>query len=452
MTVLAYLIGVLVFVLGLGLSIAVHELGHLIPAKHFGVRAPQYMIGFGPTVWSRTIGETEYGVKALPVGGYVRMIGMFPPRPEDEPGTTRTTASRFAQLADEARKAEAEYLQPGDGNRVFYKLPVHKKLLVMLGGLAMNLILASIMFGLVLMVHGVPTQEPGAEVATVSECVVPASQATTTTTCRPDAQKTPAYLAGLRPGDVILSVDGTTVHGSADVGRLIRPRVGLATTLVIERGGSRLTLRATPIENTLPAVHADGSPVLGADGKPTYVDAGFLGVSSTDHVVVERQPVTALPGFVGSQVAGTASVLVGLPKAVVTAVTSSINGTPRPVDSPMSVVGVGRIAGEAVSGQLSGFSTIGDKVFFFVSLIGSLNIMLLIFNLIPLLPFDGGQAAGAVWEGVKRSWARLRGRPDPGFVDVAKALPMTYAVSLVLILITVVFSAADLINPIKLGG
>jgi Zn-dependent protease len=120
----------------------------------------------------------------------------------------------------------------------------------------------------------------------------------------------------------------------------------------------------------------------------------------------------------------------------------------------MSLVGVGRIAGDAMSGRLDNLIGVGfsGKVFFFVGLIGSLNLMLLVFNLIPLLPFDGGQAAGAMWEGAKRGWARLRGLPDPGFVDVAKALPVTYAVSILLIVVTVVFSYADIVNQVHITG
>ena len=455
MTVLASVVGVLVFVFGLGLSIALHELGHLLPAKRFNVRVPQYMVGFGPTLWSRRRGDTEYGIKAIPLGGYVRMIGMYPPRPGDAPGTTRTTTTgRFSQLAEEARKAEAEDLLPGDEDRLFYRLPVRKKLLIMLGGLTMNLILASLMFGAVLTLHGVPTERPGAAVAAVSECVVPASQASTTTTCTPDQPKTPAYQAGLRPGDVIVSIDGTPVLTSADVSSLIRPRVGETTTIVVARGDRRLTLTATPIRNTLPAYRSDGSPILDSSGKPTYVQTGFLGISSSANVVVERQSVTAVPGFVGQQIVATGRALGGLPTAVVSTAKSSFTGAQRPADSPMSLVGVGRIAGDAMSGRLDNLIGVGfsDKVFFFVSLIGSLNLMLLVFNLIPLLPFDGGQAAGALWEGTKRAWARLRGLPDPGFVDVAKALPVTYAVSILLIVVTVVFSYADIVNQVHITG
>ncbi len=454
MTVLAYIAGVVIFVVGLGLSIGLHELGHLIPAKRFGVRVPQYMVGFGPTVWSRKRGDTEYGIKAIPLGGYVRMIGMFPPRPDDEPGTVRaTTTGRFSQIADEARKAGAEELQPGDEHRVFYKLPVHKKLLVMLGGLAMNLFLATVLIGAVVMIHGVATAKPGAVVASVAECVVPASQAGTATTCT-NQPKTPAYEAGLRPGDQIISVDGQPVTSTASVGNIVRPRVGLATAIVVERGGKRLTLTATPIRNTLQAYTADGTPILNADGTPKIVETGFLGISSSEPVVVERQPVTAVPGFVAQQFLRTTGAVIALPQGIVEVARSSFSGAARPADSPMSVVGVGRVAGEAVSGRLDQIigQTSGDKVSFFVGLIGQLNLMLFVFNLIPLLPFDGGQGAGAVWEGVKRGWARLRGRPDPGFVDVAKAMPVTYAVSLLLVAVMVLFSYADIVNPIKLGG
>ena len=139
MSWLAYAAGVLIAALGVALSFALHVVGHLVPAKRFGVRVTQYMVGFGPTVWSRRRGETEYGLKAIPLGGYIRMIGMFPPKPGDAPGTIRATSTgRFSQLADEARAAAHEELLPGDENRVFYRLSTPKKVAVMLGGPLMN--------------------------------------------------------------------------------------------------------------------------------------------------------------------------------------------------------------------------------------------------------------------------------------------------------------------------
>ena len=143
---LMWVLGILIFVIGLLFSIAWHELGHLSTAKLFKIRVPQYMVGFGPTVWSRKKGETEYGVKAIPLGGYIRMIGMFPPRPGQDPGTVRVSSTgRFSQLVDEARAASLEEVRPGDENRVFYKLSVPRKVVVMLGGPVMNLLIGVVL-------------------------------------------------------------------------------------------------------------------------------------------------------------------------------------------------------------------------------------------------------------------------------------------------------------------
>ena len=152
MSILWYVLGVLFVIAGVGFSIGWHELGHLVPAKKFGVRVPQYMVGFGSTIWSRKRGETEYGVKVIPLGGYIRMIGMFPPRKGQDPSTVRVSSTgRMSQLVDEARAASFEELRPGDENRVFYKLSTGKKIVIMMGGPVMNLILAAILLsGLVM--------------------------------------------------------------------------------------------------------------------------------------------------------------------------------------------------------------------------------------------------------------------------------------------------------------
>ena len=165
-----YVAGVLIIFVGIALSIALHEIGHLVPAKRFGVRVPQYMVGFGPTVWSRQRGETEYGIKAIPLGGYIRMIGMFPPKPGDLPGQVRTSSTgRFSQLADEARAQSFEEVRPGDEDRLFYKLSVPKKVTVMLGGPMMNLLIAFLIFGGIFTLYGTAQTTP--TVSAVSECV-----------------------------------------------------------------------------------------------------------------------------------------------------------------------------------------------------------------------------------------------------------------------------------------
>lgn len=451
---MAVILAVLFMATGVALSIALHEVGHLVPAKRFGVRVPQYMVGFGPTMWSRHVGETEYGVKAVPLGGYVRMIGMYPPRPGDAEGTVRVSSTgRFSQLMDEARSASLQELQPGDDNRVFYKLTVPRKLAVMLGGPTMNLLIAVVLMTFVLTAHGFQVAQPGAVVAAVSECVVPAAQAATTTTCTTQP-KTPAYLAGLKPGDSLVSINGQTLETTVDVGALIRPRVGQATEIVLDRAGERLTVTATPIRNTLPQYDDQGNPVLDASGQPVTIETGFLGIQSAPVLAYERQPLSAVPGELWNGMAQTAAAVVRVPERMVGVWQTVFAGEERSVDSPMSVVGVGRIAGEIGSGRydaLIGTSWV-DKFFLLVSLLAGLNFMLFFFNLLPMLPLDGGHVVGALWEGLKRQVARLLSRPDPGYVDMTKGLPVAYVVSVFLIGMTLLLAWADLVAPIKLGG
>ena len=454
MSTLAFLLGVLFMATGIAASIALHEVGHLVPAKRFGVRVTQYMVGFGPTMWSRRRGETEYGVKAIPLGGYIRMIGMFPPRKGDDPGTVRVSSTgRFSQLVDEARAASLEEVRPGDENRVFYRLSVPKKVIVMLGGPTMNLLIGVFLLTLLVTVHGVATAQPGAVVASVSQCVVPVTEAGDATTCtnQPD---TPALAAGILPGDLILSIDGQPIDDTRDISTLIRPRVDQAVTIVLERDGEQLTVTATPIRNVVPVLDADGVPVTTADGTEQTTEAGFPGVRPTAPGEAGQQPVTAVPGIIGTYVSRTAEAIVHIPSRMVGVWQAAFGGAEREIDSPMSVVGVGRVAGEATEGKYDAFvgEGVGNKIWFLVGLLAALNFMLFIFNLIPLLPLDGGHVAGALWEGLKRQIAKLRGRPDPGYVDVAKALPVAYTVSMVLLGFTALLIYADLVKPVNLGG
>jgi membrane-associated protease RseP (regulator of RpoE activity) len=452
-SVLLYTLGVLAVAIGVGLSIGLHEIGHLVPAKRFGVKVTQYMVGFGPTIWSRRRGETEYGVKWIPLGGYIRMIGMFPPRPGDAPGTLRVSSTgRFSQLADEARQLSLEEVRPGDEDRVFYKLSVPQKVVVMMGGPLMNLLIGVVLFSGLVTLYGVNVEKPGALVASVSECVVPASQAGTKTSCAPGDARTPALAAGIQPGDKLVSVNGVAIGRTTDVGAQIRPRIGQATQVVVERDGERLTLTATPIRNEVQRVGEDGQALVDEDGNPVVIEAGFLGVSSAPVLARERQSVTVVPGIIGEQVGHMAGVLLHIPQRMTDVAQAAFGSEERDPNGPVSVVGVGRMAGEVTSGSIEGLDdSIGGKVAMLVTLLAGLNIALFVFNMIPLLPLDGGHVAGALWEGLKRRGARLLGRPDPGHVDVAKALPVAYAVSSVLIVMSALLIYADFVKPVKLG-
>jgi len=446
-----YFLGVLFVALGISASIALHELGHFMAAKKFGVKVTQYMIGFGPTIWSRSRGETEYGLKAVPLGGFIRMIGMLPPKPGADPSMLRASSTgRFSQMMDQAREESMVQVKAGDEDRVFYKLSTPKKLVVMLGGPIMNLVIATVLLGGIFTLYGVGQLTN--QVSAVSQCVQAVSaNATPPAKCSPSAPKAPANIAGIRPGDRIISMAGQPVNSWNDVRALTRPNGGRQISIVVERNGRRLTLEATPILNNVPRADSQGNLVLGANGKAIIDRVGFLGLSGSWEIV--KQPVTSVPALVGSQVSATAGVVFTIPQKMVGIAKAVFGSGVRDPNGPMSVVGVGMVAGQVASGQLSGVTGSGSSQFIvLIGLIASLNLALFVFNLIPLVPLDGGYVAGALWEGVKRQVARLLGRSNPGYVDVAKALPVAYMVSILLIGMMVLLTYADLVDPIKLGG
>src|SRR5450759_1042684 len=355
-----YFLGVLFVALGVSVSIALHEVGHLLPAKKFGVKVTQYMVGFGPTVWSRKRGETEYGLKAVPLGGYIRMIGMFPPKPGADPSILRSSSTgRFSQLMDQAREESMEQVKPGDEDRVFYKLSVPKKLVVMLGGPTMNLVIAIVLLTGIFSLYGIG--EITARVSAVSQCVqtVPAT-GTAAPKCSPTDPQAPANLAGIRPGDRIISLAGKPVSSWDDVRAMIRPNGGRRIDVVVERDGRRLDLKATPILNDVPRVDASGNVVVGADGKALTDRVGFMGFSPSAEIV--KQPLTAVPALVGNQIAATAGVVLRIPQKMEGIAKAAFGGGVRD-PSLMSVVGVGRVAGEVADGQLAGVAESGSSKF-----------------------------------------------------------------------------------------
>lgn len=440
-----YLIGVLVMVIGIGASIALHEVGHLVPAKRFGVRVPQYMVGFGPTLWSTRRGETEYGVKAIPLGGYVRMIGVFKPNAAGEPSTRR---GRMAQMVEDARAQSAEEIEPGDDKRVFYALSVPKKITIMLGGPMTNIVIALVLFTGIFTLYGVA--QASTTVRTVSQCVDTNVSATGTaaTECTPQMPKAPAAEAGFLPGDTITAVNGEPVTTWDQIREDIRVSGDRAMSFTVERKGETLTLDATPMMMDRPRYDEAGRPLVGEDGKPLTERVGFLGAAPSQELV--KQPITAVPGMFSDMVGTTVSFIGQIPSKLVGVGQAAFGSAERDVEGPMSVVGVGRVAGEVASSSEAGSSM--DRFVLLISLIAGLNLVLGILNLIPLLPLDGGHVAGAIWEGIKKGWARLRGLPDPGPVDTAKALPLAYTVALAFIAMTVLLVYADIVKPVRLTG
>lgn len=325
MTILLTLIGVLVFVFGLLVSIAWHELGHLSTAKLFGIRVPQYMVGFGRTVWSRKKGDTEYGIKAIPMGGYIRMIGMFPPG-EDGKVTARST-SPFRSMIEDARSAAYEELQPGDETRLFYTRKPWKRVIVMFAGPFMNLVLAMAIFFGVWMTFGV--QQTTTTVATVSDCVL--SQSEKRDVCKDGDPVAPGKAAGLLAGDRVIAFDGKRIDDWEALQKTIRNTIGPASITVL-RDGHEVKLDASLVENRVGKTDGHGGYVKGE-----YVSAGWLGFSPKS--VIAPLSFGASAERVGEVVESSVQGLANLPGKIPALWNSVFNGAEREADSPMGIVG-----------------------------------------------------------------------------------------------------------------
>ena len=460
-SVLPFIVGVLIFVVGLAVSIALHELGHLTAAKAFGVKVTQYMIGFGKTLFSFRRGETEYGVKALPLGGYIAMIGMFPPKhPGEAPrdastgfynslvmtdGAIGAPAQERAQqrrsvlttMADEARQASADTIPHGEEHRAFYLLHPLKRIVIILAGPFMNLVIAFVL--IVIMLCGIGVQGATTTVQTVSECLKPASSSSTT--CTTSDPSSPAAAAGIRSGDRVLEYGGTPITSWDQLSAKIQASAGETVPVVVERAGQRLTLRVTPQKTQAEATDPK-------TGKAVTKDVGMIGIVATTEL--QRQSLGMALTTTGQQLGQVAGVVVNLPERMVGVWNAAFGAGERSSSSPVGIIGVGRMAGEIADSSSYAFVS---KIQLMLSLLASLNLALFVFNMIPLLPLDGGHIAGAIWEWLKRGWFKATRRSrSPKPVDMARLMPLTYAVIIVLGAMSLLLAYADIVKPITLPG
>jgi membrane-associated protease RseP (regulator of RpoE activity) len=396
------LIGWVIFIVALLFSVMLHETGHFVTAKRFGMKVTRYFVGFGPTIWSTWRGETEYGIKALPLGGFVKIIGMH----------------SLDDVED-----------PADEPRSFRRHPAWQRIIVLCAGSFMHFVLAFLLiFGLAL---GIGIENDNTtQLGTISSCVASGTAQLNSGTCTASDKPSPARQAGLRPGDKVVAFGGAPVSTWTQLGDAIRhARPGSPVTITVVRDGKTLTLHTTP------------ATVNGRSG-------GYLGITPTV-VFSPANPVRA------AQYAGSAfgQVLVGSAKAV-GALPGALpklfakNRGSTAAGQVSSVVGAARATGQAVAANV-GWQY---KVSFVLLLIASLNIFVGAFNMLPLLPLDGGHVAVVIWERIRAWFARLRKRPDPGLVDMAKLLPVSFSIFMVLMFFAVVLVLADIVNPVNIAG
>jgi len=395
-------LGWVIFVVALLFSVMLHETGHFVAAKKFGMKVTQYFVGFGTTLWSITRGETEYGIKVLPFGGFVKIVGM----------------------------TSMDEVEPEDEPRSFRRHPAWQRLIVLFAGSFMHFVLAFVLLFLVAGVIGLQDTTNTTQIGSIGACVPANAKAYDSGTCTASDQPSPAKVAGLRAGDKIVSFDGkkvSTLTFNALTDDVRDTPAGRSVPVVVLRNGQRLTL------------HVTLARISGRSG--SYLGVGDASVSRRYNPV---RSVTYAGSTFGTVITGSVKVIGELPSAIPHLFAKNRSSTSA--GQVTSVVGAGEITGQVVSASV-GWQV---KVDFVLLIMASLNIFVGAFNLLPLLPLDGGHIAVVIYERIRSWFARLRRRPDPGLVDMTKLIPLSMGVFAILVFFGLTLILADLVNPVSI--
>jgi membrane-associated protease RseP (regulator of RpoE activity) len=412
-------LGIVLFAFGIFLSICLHEAGHMGTAKAFGMKVTRYFAGFGPTLFSFRRGETEYGLKAIPAGGFVKIVGMTP-------------------LDDD--------VEPEDEPRSFWRKPLWQRTIVLSAGSITHFVIGLILLFVCAAWVGVPNpalanydvDKGPTVIGAVSECVPLTYHADLTPEQACKGQPpSPAKKAQLAKGDKLIALDGKPVSNYAELVKAIKGAKDADVTVDYLRAGVTHHAKVTLVR---------GEQATSAGKDPKVEIAWRLGISPQlpDPFVTYGAAHAVGPTIqnTGLFFANTFQAIGQFPQKVPKLI-DALSGKQRDADTPISVVGASRLGGEAAQAGLWQF---------FVLMLATLNIFIGVFNLFPLLPLDGGHIAIAWYERLRSALAARRGRPDPGRVDYAKLMPLTYAVILVFGGITILTLATDIVNPISLFG
>jgi membrane-associated protease RseP (regulator of RpoE activity) len=398
-------LGVVLFIAALLVSVMIHEWGHYATARRYGMKVTEFFVGFGPRLWSTRRGETEYGAKAIPAGGYVRIVGM----------------------------TDLEEVAPEDEERAFYRQPAGRRAIVLAAGSFMHFVIGFALLFTVFAVLGLP--KPTTTIAEVAECV----PVTATAGCTKADPPSPARAAGIEPGDEVLRVGGEDVEEWAEVTDALRAAGATQITMVLDRDGERVTVQPTLVERERASTEADGETEL----------VGVLWVGP--ELAPDRaNPIAAIGdsvSAVGTLTKATFTSLASIPAKIPDLWNQAFNGEERDEAGLVGPIGIATGSAQIVGSDAPLFVSMGR----FLLLMAGLNIFVGLFNLLPLLPLDGGHLAVLGYEQGRSKWASMRGRPDPGRVDIAKLLPAAYLFLGLLVGLSVLLLAADILNPIDLG-